>query len=778
MTKIYLIIGLLVVSFSGVLKAQSVGFSYQAVALDRSKAEGFGRDTDGEILASADIEVRFTISENEMDGDDVYQEEHRATTDVFGMFRLIVGRGEPLMASSLDELDWGNVAYFLHVEINLEGSYEYMGVEELLGAPYALNVRNQTLSLNGNVISISNGNQISLLDNDAANEIQDLSLAGDELMITNNATASTIDLSRYMDDTNTQLTELEVDDFVSDNGFLTTEVDGSVTNELQDISTTGAAGDITLSSGATLALNVDDADADVTNELQDISTTGAAGDITLSSGATLALNVDDADADVTNELQDISTTGAAGDITLSSGATLALNVDDADADVTNELQDISTTGAAGDITLSSGATLALNVDDADADVTNELQDISTTGAAGDITLSSGATLALNVDDADADVTNEIQDLQLTGNSLAITNNATPTTIDLTKYNVFTTATGVTSNAPGTVASDDFVFGSTQLDDSGDSDEDKRVFFDKSKAAFRAGGTDGSEWDDVNVGIFSGAFGYQSEASAQYSFATGLGTTSSGGVSFATGQNTEASGNISFASGVSSQASGSFAFASGDHTISANTASFSIGSYTHASGVGAVAAGINTTSPSYAETVLGSFNTSYAAVGTGNFIGTDRLFVLGNGTSVGARADALVVYKDGNATLSGVFTHASDQRLKSEITSIAGSLSAIGHLRGVHYKWNDIKTHDMEHLQTGLIAQEVRQIFPELVHEGSDGYLSVNYVGLIPHLIEAVKQLKQENELLKTAIEGKNKTLEERMSQIESILSQLNTMSTE
>lgn len=53
--------------------------------------------------------------------------------------------------------------------------------------------------------------------------------------------------------------------------YLTSEVDGSITNEIQDISTTGAAGNITISDGSTLNLNVDDADADATNEIQSIS---------------------------------------------------------------------------------------------------------------------------------------------------------------------------------------------------------------------------------------------------------------------------------------------------------------------------------------------------------------------------------------------------------------------------------------------------------------------------------------------------------------------------
>jgi len=45
------------------------------------------------------------------------------------------------------------------------------------------------------------------------------------------------------------------------------------------------------------------------------------------------------------------------------------------------------------------------------------------------------------------------------------------------------------------------------------------------------------------------------------------------------------------------------------------------------------------------------------------------------------------------------------------------------------------------LQTGLIAQEVEKLFPELVNTDDKGYKSMNYNGLIPHLIEAVKELK-------------------------------------
>ncbi len=52
------------------------------------------------------------------------------------------------------------------------------------------------------------------------------------------------------------------------------------------------------------------------------------------------------------------------------------------------------------------------------------------------------------------------------------------------------------------------------------------------------------------------------------------------------------------------------------------------------------------------------------------------------------------------------------------------------------------------MQTGLIAQEIEKLMPELVNTDSEGIMSVNYSGLIPYLIEAIKELKKENETIK------------------------------
>jgi hypothetical protein len=105
---------------------------------------------------------------------------------------------------------------------------------------------------------------------------------------------------------------------------------------------------------------------------------------------------------------------------------------------------------------------------------------------------------------------------------------------------------------------------------------------------------------------------------------------------------------------------------------------------------------------------------------------------------------------GNATLTGILTQSSDRRLKKDFSLLNNSLSDIYQLNGYHYKW--IEASRSQDLQTGLIAQEVQKIFPELVQTDEKGFLSVNYIGLIPHLIEAAKELKNENVSLKSRLD--------------------------
>jgi len=87
-----------------------------------------------------------------------------------------------------------------------------------------------------------------------------------------------------------------------------------------------------------------------------------------------------------------------------------------------------------------------------------------------------------------------------------------------------------------------------------------------------------------------------------------------------------------------------------------------------------------------------------------------------------------------------FDSLSDQNLKENIRTLENPLEKILSINGVSFNWRHSKEPSI-----GVIAQEVEEIFPELVN--TNEFKSVNYNGLIGVLIEAVKELKTEvNEL--------------------------------
>ena len=100
-------------------------------------------------------------------------------------------------------------------------------------------------------------------------------------------------------------------------------------------------------------------------------------------------------------------------------------------------------------------------------------------------------------------------------------------------------------------------------------------------------------------------------------------------------------------------------------------------------------------------------------------------------------DVLYLKGNGNATLAGTLTQLSDARLKTNILPIASSLTRLLQLNGYQYNWKDA-TRDQSK-QFGVLAQEVESLFPELVQRDDKGILSVNYSGLIPVMINAIKE---------------------------------------
>jgi hypothetical protein len=119
---------------------------------------------------------------------------------------------------------------------------------------------------------------------------------------------------------------------------------------------------------------------------------------------------------------------------------------------------------------------------------------------------------------------------------------------------------------------------------------------------------------------------------------------------------------------------------------------------------------------------------------------------------GGGVNRIIFEGAGNIFATGHITaYWSDARLKENITPLSGSLGIINALRGVEFAWNEkgrtLHGKAEGEREIGFIAQEVQEVVPDAVAEnvlGTDEegkpYLTVKSEKLIPHLVEAVKEL--------------------------------------
>lgn len=125
----------------------------------------------------------------------------------------------------------------------------------------------------------------------------------------------------------------------------------------------------------------------------------------------------------------------------------------------------------------------------------------------------------------------------------------------------------------------------------------------------------------------------------------------------------------------------------------------------------------------------------------------------NDGNVGIGVSPSTTYKlevNGKLKTAGIDEN-SDARLKKDVNPIEEALQKVNQMRGVTYNWRteEFPERNFEKdMQFGLIAQELEKVIPELVTTDGDGYKAIEYSHLVPVLIEAIKELKSENDSLK------------------------------
>jgi hypothetical protein len=125
------------------------------------------------------------------------------------------------------------------------------------------------------------------------------------------------------------------------------------------------------------------------------------------------------------------------------------------------------------------------------------------------------------------------------------------------------------------------------------------------------------------------------------------------------------------------------------------------------------------------------------------------------------------------------TESSDIRWKKEITPIINAKTKVLSLQGVNYQWNNTAMREQgadNTTQMGFIAQEVEKVVPEVVTTDSDGYKSVEYSKLVALLVEALKEMENENKELKTQVEKLASSLNSVTYDLESLKAAINELS--
>ncbi|NVO03912.1 MAG: tail fiber domain-containing protein [Bacteroidetes bacterium] len=152
-----------------------------------------------------------------------------------------------------------------------------------------------------------------------------------------------------------------------------------------------------------------------------------------------------------------------------------------------------------------------------------------------------------------------------------------------------------------------------------------------------------------------------------------------------------------------------------------------------------------TGSKYGAGIFGASRTRFSYNVGGDWAG----FFNGNVKIGTSSADILMVFGT---------TYTSDQRLKKNIVPLTNTINLISGLNAVEYKFKtrqDLisdgifptdtssgvfqESSNINKTHYGYLAQAVQQVLPELVYVGADSLLAIDYIGLIPLVIEAVKE---------------------------------------
>jgi trimeric autotransporter adhesin len=727
-------------------------FSYQAVV----------RDATGTVMANKSVSLRISILEGSFDGEVVMRETHPVSTNEFGLVNLRIGNGYPV-AGNITEINWGSNQYFLRVELDPTGGSSYipMGTSQLLSVPYALHAKTVETD------------QVNDADADPVNEIQELLLNGTLLTLSKGGGTVTLPTSGGGDNWGTQVVVADATLAgngtsptpltVADNGITSRKIqDGAITTpDLEENAVTADK----IAPGAVTGSRIAQSGASNGQTLKWNGTTWApADDLAGGGGLTLPYSGSGSSASPVFEVINSSTGDGIKGIATSAAKTGLVG------EAPNQgISGFATalTGAAYGVQGTSASSTGSGVTGYGSSSTGKnfgVRGITASGSGtaiyGLATATSGTTYGV-WGESNAAAGWGIYGKGPSGGVYGISPH-------YSGYGVFGESTadaGWGVYGKGKIA----VYGSSIY-------EDGRGLVGSATGSGLTYGIYGSSTSPEGIGVYGsntsstgttmGVYGRSGSSSGYGVYGEGktaiYGTTAS---TTGYGIHAECTATSGYTRGVSStvySADGfSGYFAGGKFVVTSSRV------------------GIGTVLPGYQLDVAGTANFLNGLTGVAlRCNGSEAIWYNGtyyswgfggnynyfaDNVSIGTTATPgynLVVNGTAAKTGGGSWSNLSDVRLKDLSGNYEKGLKEILSLQPVRFTYKEGNPRELssEEEQIGFIAQEVQKIFPEAVAECRDGYLDFNMHAVNVAMVNAIRELKAENDLLK-----------ERLSRLESLL---------
>jgi hypothetical protein len=257
---------------------------------------------------------------------------------------------------------------------------------------------------------------------------------------------------------------------------------------------------------------------------------------------------------------------------------------------------------------------------------------------------------------------------------------------------------------------DMLFGANDVNYTGATGDDTRMFYESQTASFRAGQCNDNSWNMANLGQGSAAFGYNTQARGFFSMAIGEGTSAPSYGALSLGRYNAAIGDV-------------------PNQWNASDAIMEIG------------IGTGPSSRQNAMTVLKSGN-----VGLGSTTPAFRLQLSSNSAA-----------KPGSST----WTVSSDARLKKNIEPYKEGLDVVKKIEPVSYNYTGVAEMPTDERFVGTLAQDLEKVAPHMVKEwqyrdlkgNTTDYKAVDYNAMLFMFVNAIKELDEKNTKLEQRLDA-------------------------